>query len=139
MYALVLISEKYVGNGKYDRKTKILGEFKTRGLANKARKERLERCPKHIYPVYRVLSPKELQELKDEIAAERKENRMTGAQKAARTRKERGAAAYTLCRCGAKSKKLYSEMGGLETRLCQNGHRFEFDRWLHDRPLWRFC
>ena len=38
--------------------------------------------------------------------------------------------------CQAKSKKLYSEMGGVETRRCQNGHLFEYDRWLADRVIW---
>lgn len=37
---------------------------------------------------------------------------------------------FILCpTCGAKSKKLFSEMGGLQTRRCQNGHHFEADTW----------
>lgn len=39
-------------------------------------------------------------------------------------------------RCNAKSKKLYSEMGGLQTRQCHNGHMFEYDKWIADRAFW---
>lgn len=43
---------------------------------------------------------------------------------------------FVLCPCcKAKSKKLYSEFGGLQTRVCTNGHTFEHDKWLADRPL----
>ena len=40
--------------------------------------------------------------------------------------------------CESKSKKLYQEMGGLQTRLCHRGHEFEYDKWLADRSIWRF-
>jgi len=40
--------------------------------------------------------------------------------------------------CESKSKKLYQEMGGLQTRLCHQGHEFEYDKWLADRSIWRF-
>ena len=44
---------------------------------------------------------------------------------------------FILCpRCQAKSKKLCSEMGGLQTRRCQNGHMFEYDKWIGDRAIW---
>lgn len=44
---------------------------------------------------------------------------------------------FVLCpTCGAKSRKLYSEMGGLQTRECHNGHRFEYDKWMADRIIW---
>lgn len=37
---------------------------------------------------------------------------------------------FILCpTCQAKSKKLFSEMGGLQTRRCRNGHHFEVDTW----------
>src|SRR5690606_27819668 len=37
---------------------------------------------------------------------------------------------FILCpTCQTKSKKLRSEMGGLQTRRCQNGHYFEADTW----------
>ena len=35
---------------------------------------------------------------------------------------------FILCpTCDSKSKKLFSEMGGLQTRTCKNGHHFEVD------------
>jgi hypothetical protein len=41
---------------------------------------------------------------------------------------------FILCpHCRATSKLLYSEMGGLQTRVCKNGHRFEYDKWIGDR------
>jgi hypothetical protein len=43
---------------------------------------------------------------------------------------------YILCpRCRAHSKLLYSEMGGLQTRRCKNGHQFTYDKWVGDRLL----
>jgi hypothetical protein len=43
---------------------------------------------------------------------------------------------YILCpRCRAHSKMLYSEMGGLQTRVCKNGHSFEYDKWIGDRVV----
>ena len=46
---------------------------------------------------------------------------------------------FILCPiCSAKSKKLYSEFGGLQTRVCRNGHRFEYDKWMADRAIWMF-
>jgi hypothetical protein len=45
--------------------------------------------------------------------------------------KEKKPRNFVLCpTCGSKSKKLYSEMGGVETRRCQKGHHFEKDRWM---------
>jgi len=41
-------------------------------------------------------------------------------------------------KCQAKSKKLFSEFGGLETRVCQRGHRFEYDKWMAARMFWTF-
>lgn len=44
---------------------------------------------------------------------------------------------FVLCpRCRSKSRKLYSEFGGLETRRCQGGHEFTYDRWVADRAFW---
>lgn len=38
---------------------------------------------------------------------------------------------FILCpTCEAKSKKLFSEMGGLQTRRCKNGHLFEVDTFF---------
>ena len=38
---------------------------------------------------------------------------------------------FILCpTCDSKSKKLRSEMGGLQTRRCQRGHLFEVDTFF---------
>ena len=38
---------------------------------------------------------------------------------------------FILCpTCNSKSKKLFSEMGGLQTRRCQLGHHFEVDTFF---------
>ena len=38
---------------------------------------------------------------------------------------------FILCpTCEAKSKKLSTEMGGLQTRKCKNGHLFEVDMFF---------
>ena len=29
-----------------------------------------------------------------------------------------------------------SEFGGLQTRRCQRGHTFEYDKWIADRAFW---
>jgi hypothetical protein len=47
---------------------------------------------------------------------------------------------FVLCpKCGGKSRKLCSEMGGLETRQCSSkscGCVFEWDRWIGVRGGW---
>lgn len=44
---------------------------------------------------------------------------------------------FILCpTCGAKSKLISSEMGGYQTRRCQNGHEFNYDKWIADRRFW---
>lgn len=44
---------------------------------------------------------------------------------------------FILCpRCKSKSKKLCSEFGGLETRVCKNGHKFEYDKWITRFLTW---
>lgn len=138
MFTLVLVSRTW--NGKRSLKTK--GRF--------ARREEAEREMVRLYdvaertgsnPDYRVFgdNSKVLAALKATIKNEQADRRAAGAKKAAATRAKRGAAAYVLCpTCGAKSKKLRSEFGGLETRRCQHGHTFEYDRWLKDRAFWAF-
>lgn len=86
---------------------------------------------------WRIMGPRQLAKLIKEIAGERAVRRKKGATKAAATRKKRGAACFVLCpTCQAKSKKLFSEMGGLQTRKCKNGHVFEYDKWIADRAFW---
>ena len=63
------------------------------------------------------------------------ENRKKGALKAkarAEARKARGLPPkkfITCPTCDAKSKMIRTEMGGVQTRTCQNGHHFEIDTW----------
>jgi hypothetical protein len=87
-----------------------------------------------VVPDYRVLTAeglKRLETAKEKVTAERRKG---AGKRAAATRKRRGTKPeFTLCHCGAKSKLLYSEMGGLQTRRCQKGHVFEYDKWIADR------
>ena len=90
---------------------------------------------------YRILTSFQLQKLLEKVSADRKKK---GLAKAAATRARKAALGITtpksfICcpSCGAKSKKLFSEFGGLQTRKCQNGHTFEYDKWLTDCPLLR--
>lgn len=86
---------------------------------------------------YRVVGPKQLKELVVKDAEKRAERRQAGAKKAAETRKKNGPNNFIRCpTCGCKSKKLFSEMGGLQTRKCTNGHLFEYDKWIADRAFW---
>lgn len=128
---LVLNSSTWRGRKKLP---KILGRFSTRELAEKARQARLERTPEHVRcpSALQVLGPVQYKKLLTEIKAEQAGNRKAGAQKAAAERKRKGIKPnFILCpTCGAKSKKLFSEMGGLQTRRCQNGHSFEKDMYM---------
>lgn len=46
---------------------------------------------------------------------------------------------FVLCpHCRSRSKKLRSQFGGLQTRQCKNGHVFQFDKWIAERPLHGF-
>lgn len=133
-YTLVLVSSTW--NGK--RSIKVKETHTDKGVLQ-AEKARLLDISGKLgkYPDYRVLGPKQLQALRDEVEAEVAARRAKGATKAAATRKQRGAAAFILCpTCGCKSKKLCSEFGGLQTRRCQRGHTFEYDKWLSDRAFW---
>ncbi len=138
MITLVLVSRTWDGK----RSLKVKGCYNDSDRAQAlAERARLLAHAKRIGsdPEYRIVGPQQLIWLQAEIQAEQDARRAVGAQKAAATRKKRGKAAFTLCpRCGAKSKLLRSEMGGLETRRCQRGHQFTFDRWIHDRAAWRF-
>jgi uncharacterized C2H2 Zn-finger protein len=87
-------------------------------------------------PRYKILGPIQLKKLMAEVKAEQTAARKNGAKKAAETRKKNGPNFICCPQCGAKSKKLYSEFGGLQTRKCQNGHTFEYDKWIADRAFW---
>lgn len=137
---LVLVSHSW--NGKL--KLTVKGVFPAGDEGKRAAQEMLAASQRRLAPNgafccvelgdNRVLGPRQFAALEAKIAAQTAANRKKGAKKAAATRKKRGPDNFILCRsCGAKSKKLYSEMGGLQTRKCQNGHVFEYDKWIADR------
>lgn len=108
----------------------------TKSQAARACRAKLERCPAHVDPDYRVVSEPELAVLRAQVEDIHSKNRKAGAESAKRRatqRVEQGKPAkrFILCpTCGAKSKKLRSEFGGLQTRRCQNGHLFEVDTFF---------
>ncbi len=140
MITLVLVSRTWDGK----RSLKVKGEYPSGQTGLESARYERDRLLAHAErvgsnPDYRILAGVPLDRLRAEIRAEQDARRAVGTQKAAAIRKKRGKAAFTLCpRCGARSKLLRSEMGGLETRRCQRGHQFTFDRWIHDRAAWRF-
>lgn len=128
-FTVVLVSRTRRGKRTLSRR----GWHATRAGAQRIRAQWQEKSD----AVYLVLGPRQLRHLQDEIKAEDAARRAKGAQKAAATRKKRGPGRFVLCpTCGAKSRKLSSEMGGLQTRCCQSGHVFEHDGWLADRRFW---
>jgi hypothetical protein len=82
-----------------------------------------------LVPDYRAVTMRQLKNIDKKKQENVKERRAGAGKRAAATRKKRGTkATFILCpTCRAKSKKLFSEMGGLQTRRCQNGHNFEVD------------
>jgi hypothetical protein len=90
---------------------------------------------------YRLLNFKELQRLQAELDREHAVRRERGQKRAAAKRAKNKSVGkkpdFILCpTCEARSKKLSSEMGGLQTRRCRNGHVFEFDKFIADRIVW---
>ncbi len=129
------ISLVLVSYNRFKRTLKPRGTFETREAAEVER-ARLESFPGNSGE-YRVLGPRQLKSLQAVIKGEQAARRAKGAVKAAATRKKNGKHAFVCCpTCGAKSRKLCSEFGGLQTRKCQRGHTFEHDKWLSDRAFW---
>lgn len=100
----------------------------------KFKDDRLERTPDHVrndsaYVVVNEAGYKRLLNKRDKVM---KEKRARAAVKAAATRKKNGTKKrFILCpTCDSKSKKLFSEMGGLQTRMCKRGHKFEVDTFF---------
>lgn len=132
---LVLVSHAW--NGK--NSLKIKGLFPNKPAAQKELRRLQEHADKIGYmPDYRLLSQPELDKLKAKIVSEGRARQWAGAKKAAETRKKEGVKPhFVLCpTCKSKSKMLYSEMGGLQTRVCKRGHRFTYDKWIADRAFW---
>ena len=112
----------------------ILGRFKRRSEAEAAMKARIARTPAHVRDGadLRVLGPIQYKRLVADIKSQQVTNRKKGAQKAAVERKKNGTKPhFILCpTCNSRSKKLYSEMGGFQTRRCKRGHNFEVDTFF---------
>lgn len=129
-YYLIKISESK-GRKKLP---KIIGRFQNMKDAKKACKDRLDRTPEHVRCSKSLLVVDladynmVLKKIKKQLA----EYRALAVKKAAKTRKKNGTVAhFVLCpTCDSKSKKLFSEMGGLQTRKCRNGHYFEVDTFF---------
>lgn len=127
MYYVMLVSCKWNGA----RSLKERGRAETKEAAKKI----WRKCIEASDAEYRVLGPIQLKKLQAEIKAEQAERRKKGQARAAAKRKKDGIKpVFVLCpHCRAKSKLLGSEMGGLQTRRCKNGHYFEYDKWIADR------
>lgn len=123
---LVLVSTSWDGK----RRLVTKGVFADRAQA-KAEERRLESFvgPRaRAEGDYRVCGVVQYAKLEMEIKAEQASRRKKGAEQAKRTIAKQGGRRFITCpTCDAKSKKLFSEMGGLQTRRCRNGHDFEVD------------
>lgn len=137
-YSVVLRQESW--NGKLG--CKVRSVHPTRSEADKALKARVAKLSGAAAEAdYTVMSDRQLAAFRSTVASNVAQRRAAGAVKAAAKRAARAAAGeaprFVLCnRCGARSKKLCSEFGGLETRRCQAGHEFTYDRWIADRAFW---
>ena len=81
---------------------------------------------------YQILNDKQLEALYTRLREAKQARRKKGVQRAVETRKKNGTKPnFILCpTCDGKSKKLRSEMGGLQTRVCKKGHMFEVDMYF---------
>lgn len=132
MQTLILISRTGGRDGKRSIKVKACSDNE---VYLKEERSRLREIASKLgtNPDYQILGDRKLKALEEEIKGEQSARRKAGAQKAKETIAKHGKK-FVLCpSCQSKSKKLFSEMGGLETRQCTHGHRFEYDRWIDDR------
>lgn len=123
-----------------DAGMRVYSSSPRRDLLKQVQKRREKRTPAHVCPQFYIVGEEEFKKLKAEQAkkdADRKQERkQRGQERAARTRaknKELGIHKpyFILCpTCKGKSKKLRSEMGGLQTRVCKKGHLFEVDTFF---------
>ena len=117
-------------------KVLIKSRHETREEAEKARDARMAKLHGMAAETYfYVLGPRQLKKKLEEQKAAATARRKKGQERAAKTReknKKKGKKPrFILCpTCNAKSKKLYSEMGGMQTRQCKNGHLFEVDTFF---------
>lgn len=133
--SLILVSRSWKG----------VRTLKSRGVFTDLRKAKFARAQLRSTPgarmmgaEYRICGPRQLKILQKEIYDEMIIRRKLAVKKSIATRKKNGTKPnFILCpNCRTKSKKLYSEMGGLQTRRCKNGHMFEYDKWIADRAFW---
>jgi hypothetical protein len=111
-------------------KFKIKASFPTKKAAEEGRTQLITKAAKYNIEVwYNILTDNEVKTQWDSCNTKAKEIRINSLKKTNETRKAHGIQkSFILCpRCNAKSKKLYSEMGGLQTRICKNGHSFGYD------------
>jgi len=111
-------------------KFKIKATFSTKEAAKTGRTQLIAKAAKYNIEVwYDILSNKEVNAQWDSCKIKAKEERIKSLKKTNEKRITNGIPkSFILCpRCDAKSKKLYSEMGGLQTRRCKNGHTFGYD------------
>lgn len=128
-FTVILVESRWKGVGKLVPR----GWAPTRDEANVIAEQWRQKSDAY----YKVCSARQLKEMTRDREKRKAANRKVAAKKAAATRKTRGPNNFVCCpRCGAKSKKLWSEFGGLQTRQCQNGHMFEYDKWIADRAFW---
>lgn len=127
---LVLVTHSW--NGKTTLKVK--GRYTTKIEATKAMKKLQSYTfgGSNDAADYRILGPNQLAALVADLDKETAKRRKAAGAKAVETRKKNGTKpSFILCpTCDAKSKKLFSEMGGLQTRQCRNGHNFEVDTFF---------
>jgi hypothetical protein len=131
MYYLVLVQRRYDGKMKGLRVKK---QTKSKRACEHER-DRLEKTIGGMDADYRVVDEAGYKKLHAEREKIFEENRKAGAERRkksiAQRKKEGRKPHFILCpTCNAKSKKLFSEMGGFQTRRCQNGHAFEVDTFF---------
>jgi len=125
-----------VASINYKKKVTIRSRHETREEAEKARDARMAKLFGAAAETYfHILGPRQLKKKLEEQKAAAEARKKAGQKRAAKTReknKKKGKKPhFILCpTCNAKSKKLYSEMGGMQTRRCQNGHEFEVDTFF---------
>ena len=135
-FCLVLLSHSWSGKDKivYKLRNKTMAECKAE----------LKRLRGYDFAGagadYQIVGPKQLKQLLDTQKTKQAARIVAGHAKAQATRKKRGTKPeFILCpHCKSRSKIIYSEFGGLQTRQCKQGHRFEHDKWLADRMFWAF-
>lgn len=122
-----------------DAGIKVYGSSSARRTCEFERDKRIARTPKHVCPQFYIVGEDEYTKLLAEDnkrrQARKDANQKRGAEKRAKRvaeRKTRGTQPhFILCpTCNGKSRKIRSEMGGLQTRVCKKGHYFEVDTFF---------